>query len=78
MRSMPVLRLLAMVLLLVAGSGLAAVAQPGYQQRVPYGYAPPGYAPQQPAYRDPRAYPPGYYPGKLVRPAQPAPDQGFS
>jgi hypothetical protein len=34
---------------------------------------------QQPAYRgDPRAYPPGYYPGKLVQPAQPQPQQGFS
>jgi len=83
MRSMPVFRLLAIALLLVTGSGFAAMAQPGYPQpgypqRAPYGYAPPGYAPQQPAYRDPRAYPPGYYPGKLVRPAQPAPEQGFS
>ncbi|WP_404289508.1 DUF459 domain-containing protein [Microvirga sp. RSM25] len=35
-----------------------------------------GYQPQ--GQRDLRAYPPGYYPGKLVQPAQPQPQQGFS
>ncbi|WP_230531410.1 SGNH/GDSL hydrolase family protein [Microvirga roseola] len=67
---------LVMALLLVAGSGVAAVAQQGYPQPR-QGYAPQGYPPQ-PAYRDPRAYPPGYYPGKLVQPGPQAPPQGFS
>jgi hypothetical protein len=53
-----------LTLLLVAGGVDAALAQAGYYQ--------------QPAYRDQRAYPPGYYPGKLVQPAQPQPQQGFS
>jgi hypothetical protein len=53
-----------LTLLLVAGGVDAALAQSGYYQ--------------QPGYRDPRAYPPGYYPGKLVQPAQPQPQQGFS
>ena len=87
MRSTPVLRLLAMALLLVLGSGFAAVAQPGYPQPgygqpAPYGYGRTGYAqpPQQQGYRDPRAYPPGYYPGKLIQPApqQQQQPQGFS
>ena len=50
---------------LLLGSGVPALAQ--Y-----YGYAP--NAPYPQVRRDPRAYPPGYYPGKLVQPAQP----GFS
>jgi hypothetical protein len=67
MTMVPILRRLALALLLAAGSGSAALAQAGY------------YYQQQPAYRgDPRAYPPGYYPGKLVQPAQPQPQQGFS
>jgi len=74
----PVFRLLAVVLLLVSGSAAAVMAQPGYPQRAPYGYAPPGYVPQQPVYRERRAYPPGYYPGKLIQPAQPQPQPGFS
>ncbi len=90
MRPMPVFRLLAIALLLIAGSSVAATAQPGYYsqpgypqpgygQPAPYGYGRPGYAPPpQQGYRNPRAYPPGYYPGKLVQPAQPAPQQGFS
>jgi hypothetical protein len=53
-----------LTLLLVAGGVDAALAQSGYYQ--------------QPGYRDQRAYPPGYYPGKLVQPAQPQPQQGFS
>ncbi|MGF9757207.1 SGNH family hydrolase [Microvirga sp. 0TCS3.31] len=53
-----------LALLLVAGGVDAALAQSGYNQ--------------QPGYRDPRAYPPGYYPGKLVQPAQPQQQQGFS
>jgi hypothetical protein len=32
----------------------------------------------QPIYRDPRAYPPGYYPGKLVQPAPPPQQPGFT
>jgi hypothetical protein len=65
MTTVPTLRRLALALLLAAGGGSAALAQSGYYQ--------------QPAYRgDPRAYPPGYYPGKLVQPAQPQPQQGFS
>ena len=65
MTMVPTLRRLALVLLLAAGGGSAALAQSGYYQ--------------QPTYRgDPRAYPPGYYPGKLVQPAQPQPQQGFS
>ncbi len=67
MTMVPTLRRLALALLLAAGSGSAALAQAGY------------YYQQQPVYRgDPRAYPPGYYPGKLVQPAQPQPQQGFS
>jgi len=73
-----IIRLLGFGALLTVGSGAAVLAQPAYQQRSPYGYAPPPGYPQQPVYRDPRAYPPGYYPGKLVQPAQPAPQQGFS
>lgn len=66
MRLLTILRLLALTLLLALAGGASALAQ-GY-------YNPP---PQQPqGYRDPRAYPPGYYPGKLVQPAQP--QQGFS
>jgi len=53
-----------LALLLAAGGVDAALAQSGYYQ--------------QPGYRDQRAYPPGYYPGKLVQPAQPQPQQGFS
>jgi hypothetical protein len=72
MRSMLILRSLFLTLLLVAGGGSAVLAQPGYYQQQPqYGYAPP-----PSGYRDRRAYPPGYYPGKLVQPAQP--QQGFS
>jgi hypothetical protein len=78
MSLVPVFRFAAVVLLLVSGGSAAVMAQPGYPQRAPYGYAPPGYAPQQPVYRDQRAYPPGYYPGKLIQPAQPQPQQGFS
>lgn len=59
------------VLLLLAGSGLTALAQQPYPQRGPYGYASP--PPQPDPRRDPRAYPPGYYPGKLVQPAPQAP-----
>lgn len=75
MRLMPVLRRLPMILLLVVGSGVPALAQPGYpqQQRGQQGYAPP---PPPGGYRDLRAYPPGYYPGKLVQPARP--QSGFS
>ncbi|GEO13389.1 DUF459 domain-containing protein [Microvirga aerophila] len=58
----PILRLLLAALLLVAGGNLSAWAQAGYPQQ----------------YRDPRAYPPGYYPGKLVQPAQPQQQPGFS
>ena len=67
MTLMPNLRRLTLALLLASlGSG-AALAQSGYypQQRQ-----------QQQPQRDLRAYPPGYYPGKLVQPAQP--QQGFS
>lgn len=67
MRLLTILRLVALSLLLSLGSGVSAMAQ-GY-------YYPPQQQQQQP-YRDPRAYPPGYYPGKLVQPAQP--QQGFS
>ncbi len=64
MTLVPILHRLTLVLLLAAlGSG-AAMAQSGY------------YQPQQQPRRDLRAYPPGYYPGKLVQPAQP--QQGFS
>ncbi len=68
MRLLMILRLLALSLLLVSGSGSHALAQGAYYQQQQ----------QQPrqGYRDPRAYPPGYYPGKLVQPAQP--QQGFS
>ena len=64
MRIVPILHRMTLTLLLVAGGVDAALAQAGYYQ--------------QPAYRDQRAYPPGYYPGKLVQPAQPQPQQGFS
>ncbi|MBM1171889.1 SGNH/GDSL hydrolase family protein [Microvirga arabica] len=64
MRIVPILHRLTLALLLGAGGLDAAQAQSGYYQ--------------QPAYRDQRAYPPGYYPGKLVQPAQPQPQQGFS
>jgi len=70
MKLVPILRRMTLALLLLAGGAGAALAQPGYYQQ-------PGY-PQQQGYRDPRAYPPGYYPGKLVQPAQPQPQQGFS
>ncbi|KLK90423.1 hypothetical protein AA309_26040 [Microvirga vignae] len=53
-------------MLLALGSGASVMAQGYYYQQPP----------AQPGYRDPRAYPPGYYPGKLVQPAQP--QQGFS
>jgi hypothetical protein len=67
MRLMLILRLLLLTLAMSAGGGGAVLAQPGYYSQGPqYGY------------RDPRAYPPGYYPGKLVQPAQPQPQQGFS
>jgi hypothetical protein len=66
MRLLTMLRLLTLSLLLVSGGGSSVVAQ---------GYYAPQQQPQRP-YRDPRAYPPGYYPGKLVQPAQP--QQGFS
>lgn len=79
MHLMPAFRQLALGLLLLAGGASTAMAQYGYSQRDPYGRPAQGYAPQQPQpYRDPRAYPPGYYPGKLVQPAQPSPEQGFS
>jgi len=66
MRLLTILRLLALSLLLSLGSGESVVAQGYYYQPQQ----------QQRPYRDPRAYPPGYYPGKLVQPAQP--QQGFS
>lgn len=73
MRLLTALRLLALGLLLAFSSGSSVVAQ-GYY------YYPPQGQPQPPrgSRPDPRAYPPGYYPGKLVQPAQPAPQQGFS
>jgi hypothetical protein len=64
MTLVPILRRMTFALLLAAGGADVALAQSGYYQ--------------QPAYRDPRGYPPGYYPGKLVQPAQPQPQQGFS
>lgn len=64
MHLVPSLRRLSLVLLFAVLGSSAAFAQSGYYQ--------------QPGYRDPRAYPPGYYPGKLVQPAQPQPQQGFS
>jgi hypothetical protein len=66
MRLMLILRPLLLILLFTAGGGgVSVMAQPGYYAQPPqYGH------------RDPRAYPPGYYPGKLVQPAQP--QQGFS
>ncbi|MCG7394404.1 DUF459 domain-containing protein [Microvirga sp. ACRRW] len=68
MRLLTILRLMLLSLLLALGSGSHVLAQGAYQQQ-----------PQQrQGYRDPRAYPPGYYPGKLVQPAQPQPQQGFS
>ena len=68
MRLLTILRLLAVSLLLVSGSGPSVMAQ---------GYYYPQQQQQRP-YRDLRAYPPGYYPGKLVQPAQPQPQPGFS
>ncbi|MFL4989847.1 MAG: DUF459 domain-containing protein, partial [Microvirga sp.] len=65
MKIVPILQRTTLALLLAAGGIDAALAQTGYYQ-------------QQPGYRDPRAYPPGYYPGKLVQPAQPQQQQGFS
>ncbi|MBQ0823987.1 DUF459 domain-containing protein [Microvirga sp. HBU67558] len=62
MTLVPILRCATLALLL-AGTG-GALAQSGSYQ--------------QPGQRDLRAYPPGYYPGKLVQPAQPQPQQGFS
>ncbi|MFC4174715.1 DUF459 domain-containing protein [Microvirga sp. GCM10011540] len=71
MRLTLILRSLLLALLFVAGGGAPVLAQPGYyQQRPQYGYS------QPQGYRNPQAYPPGYYPGKLVQPAQP--QQGFS
>ncbi len=67
MRLLTIPCLFALSLLLALGSGAPAVAQGSYYY--------PQQQPQRP-YRDPRAYPPGYYPGKLVQPAQP--QQGFS
>ncbi len=67
MRLLTILGLLTLSLFLTLGSSQSALAQ-GY-------YYHPQQQPQRP-YRDPRAYPPGYYPGKLVQPAQP--QQGFS
>src|SRR5688572_19938309 len=64
MKIVPILHRMTLALLLAAGGIDAALAQSGYSQ--------------QPGYRDPRAYPPGYYPGKLVQPAKPQPQQGFS
>jgi hypothetical protein len=64
MRIVPILYRVTLTLLLTAGGIGATLAQSGYYQ--------------QPGYRDPRAYPPGYYPGKLVQPARPQPQQGFS
>ena len=63
MTMVPILRRASLALLLAVLGGNAAMAQSGYQ---PQGQ------------RDLRAYPPGYYPGKLVQPAQPQPQQGFS
>src|SRR6476661_2991351 len=61
------LRIVMLVIPILLECGIPASAQ--Y-----YGY-PPGAPPPYPQQRrDPRAYPPGYYPGKLVQPAQP----GFS
>lgn len=67
MRVKLILRLLLLTLLFATGGSGFVLAQPGYYQQGP-----------QSGYRDPRAYPPGYYPGKLVQPAQPQPQQGFS
>lgn len=65
MRLWSFVRIVLMAVPLLLGSGLPLYAQYyGYPANSPY--------PQQ--RRDPRAYPPGYYPGKLVQPAQP----GFS
>jgi len=63
MTMVPILRRASLALLLAVLGGNAAMAQSGYQ---PQGQ------------RDLRAYPLGYYPGKLVQPAQPQPQQGFS
>jgi uncharacterized protein len=64
MTMVPILRRASLALLLAVLGGSAAMAQSGYYQ--------------QQGQRDLRAYPPGYYPGKLVQPAQPQPQQGFS
>ncbi|MGO4388188.1 DUF459 domain-containing protein [Microvirga sp. 2YAF29] len=67
MRMVPILRMLTLSALIVVSGGHAAWAQyyyPQQQQQPPVGRP------------NPRAYPPGYYPGKLVQPAQP--QQGFS
>jgi hypothetical protein len=64
MTLVPILRCTTLALVLTMAWSNAALAQSGYY-------------PQQPQpRRDLRAYPPGYYPGKLVQPAQP--QQGFS
>jgi uncharacterized protein len=64
MTMVPILCRASLALLLAVLEGSAAMAQSGsYQQQ---------------GQRDLRAYPPGYYPGKLVQPAQPQPQQGFS
>lgn len=68
MRMVPILRMLTLSALIALSGGPAAWAQYYYPQQQQQ---------QQPAGRpNPRAYPPGYYPGKLVQPAQP--QQGFS
>ena len=64
MTMVPILCRASLALLLAIFGSSAAMAQSGsYQQQ---------------GQRDLRAYPPGYYPGKLVQPAQPQPQQGFS
>jgi len=73
MRLLTILRLLGLTLPLILGGSPSVMAQ-GY-----YYYPPQPQQQPQRGYRpDPRAYPPGYYPGKLVQPAQPQPQQGFS
>lgn len=66
MTMVPILRCTTLALVLAMAWSSAAQAQSGYYQQ------------QQQGRRDLRAYPPGYYPGKLVQPAQPQPQQGFS
>jgi uncharacterized protein len=65
MTMVPILRCTTLALVLAMAWSGAAVAQAGYYQQQ-----------QQQGRRDLRAYPPGYYPGKLVQPAQP--QQGFT